>query len=206
MFALMNFMRLILMLKSICVGILMSNSYRTSLLNHFCTVHNLHQLDILHPTYHHFTGGGLSDSHLDRLLYPGSALLPEFLSSIYCKLENPLINSHHDLLLSVFSLYPLQEDLISVATNTIAPQVKNTRTKVCWSDAGITKYQELVQPHLHRIQDLWLNPASKSSMSMLLQSTHQVMSSAVAMTNKSIAMNVFSPPKSKEIPKGIRKS
>ena len=81
-----------------------TNQNRTSLMNQLCLAHNLLQVNIEHPTYHHFTGGGLSDSHLDRLLYCDSVQHPEVLWSIYCKSEEPFINSHHDLVVSVFSL------------------------------------------------------------------------------------------------------
>ena len=148
----------------------------------------------------------MSDSHLDRLLHSGLTRLPEILCSIYCKLEQPLINSHHDLIISVFNLNPLLQDQNSAFANIVAPRVPNTRTKISWSDSGAADYQELVQPHLQRIQELWLNPASMSSMSLLLQSTNDIMSSAAAITNKVIPLNNSFSVKSKKLPKPIRKS
>ena len=182
-----------------------TNKNRTHLLNKFCYDHALSQVNIEHETYHHFLGQGSSDSHLDRLLYSDSSL-PETLSAIHCGNENPLINSHHDLIVSEFSLTPLPQVDPSSVANIVAPRVQNTRTRILWTESGVVEYQELVEPHLQRIQELWLNPSSKSSMSMLLQSTNEIMSSAASTTNKAKPLNVNPPARSKKLPKSIRKS
>ena len=75
---------------------------RTSLLHKLYHDWDLEIVDIPHPTYHHFTGDGASDSHLDVLIHSTAA--SEQLTGIFCKLEDPLITSHHDILLSSFHL------------------------------------------------------------------------------------------------------
>ena len=45
------------------------NKTRAAIFQHFCTKHCLVNLDLDHPTHHHFLGNGLSDAQLDVLLY-----------------------------------------------------------------------------------------------------------------------------------------
>ena len=45
------------------------NTGRTELFQNLCKSFNLKFTDICHPTYHHFTGDGMSDSELDVLLH-----------------------------------------------------------------------------------------------------------------------------------------
>ena len=70
---------------------------------------NLSQVHIPHQTYHHFLGAGNSDSNLDRLMYSTDAI-PEELDLIICNKENPLVESHHDILISELTL-PLADNL-----------------------------------------------------------------------------------------------
>ena len=46
-----------------------SNKTRNCLLDYFCNEKELASTPILHTTYHHFTGEGRSDSHLDKILF-----------------------------------------------------------------------------------------------------------------------------------------
>jgi hypothetical protein len=46
----------------------LNNISRKKLLESFLTSDDLHSLDTLHPTHHHFVGKGASDSQLDLLL------------------------------------------------------------------------------------------------------------------------------------------
>ena len=57
---------------------------------------NLCEVDINHPTYHDFTGGGNSDSNLDKILFPKYLIFNEELTEILCKIEDPRIDSHHE--------------------------------------------------------------------------------------------------------------
>ena len=70
---------------------------RMELLNHFCSELSLRQVCFPKPTYHHFLGDGKSDSYLDRILFSTSLTIHEAITSIECKLDNPLIDSYHDL-------------------------------------------------------------------------------------------------------------
>ena len=80
------------------------NKRRQALLKHLCTEHALKITPFLHRTYHHFLGGGNSDSFLDKILYSSSMPSPEVFFKMFCKLEDPLINSQHDLILSTWKL------------------------------------------------------------------------------------------------------
>ena len=79
-----------------------ANNARCSLLKHFCRENLLHQLDFAHPTYHHFLGDGHSDSQLDVVLLADEH--SEHLLTIHCKLDNPLVDSHHDVIITSFCL------------------------------------------------------------------------------------------------------
>ena len=82
------------------------NTSRSVLLNHLITQHSLQKLPIKHNTYHHFIGNGLFDSDLDIVLFSNLPGCSESLSDIICKNSNPLIDSHHDIVVSSFSLPP----------------------------------------------------------------------------------------------------
>ena len=58
-----------------------------------------------HSTYHHFNGGGTRDSQLDMLI--SSPLHPDLLVEVVCKLQDPLILSSHDIIISTFLTQPL---------------------------------------------------------------------------------------------------
>ena len=66
-----------------------------------------------------------------------------------------MIYSHHDLLVSEFSLASCLPHAQNCSAkpkpcapikNNLAPRVENTRTRVVWSDVGTQEYQSLVQP------------------------------------------------------------
>ena len=63
----------------------------------------LSKVVIEHLTYHHFTGSGDSDSDLDQLLHGGFDA-SECLDDVICELQNPLMFSHHDILISTCSI------------------------------------------------------------------------------------------------------
>ena len=165
-----------------------TNAKRTQLLDHFCSQHNLLQTLITKPTYHHFVGDGKSDSFLDRILFSGSAAHQEVLRTIECCLTNPLLKSHHDLLVSEFFI-PDEEIEDSTDDNIVAPTIPNSRVKVIWSDDGIEEYQALVIPQLARIQEQWLSSPSRTTVSLLLESTNNVLISCAAVTNRTIRLN-----------------
>ena len=88
--------------------------------------------------------------------------------------------------------------------NIVAPVAENNRLKVLWTDSGIADYQSLVGPQLQRIQRQWLSSTSRTSVSLLLESTNNILATSAAMTNDTIALN--RPPRSNKsrVPKPIR--
>ena len=94
-----------------------TNSKRMGLLDYFMTSNNLYDIPICHTTYHHFTGDGASDSHLDRLLVTSSITNVEKINTIICKLKNPLVNSHHDILISTVKIPPVPPKVVLTITD-----------------------------------------------------------------------------------------
>ena len=73
------------------------NTARVSVLNHLLEKHNLLRVNFQHPTYHHFMGQGQFDSSLDVILH--SSEVSEEVKHIVCKLQHPLVQSHHDIVI-----------------------------------------------------------------------------------------------------------
>ena len=123
------------------------NAPRVAILDSFCSKFSLSSVDFGHPSHHHFIGGGASDAQLDLLLYSGP---PESLTTIVCSLSNPLVNSHHDLILSSFPLKfkPVEPESAGLIQ---APKLNNTRVKIRWDDAGMDRYKLLVSQSLARL-------------------------------------------------------
>ena len=82
----------------------LKNKKRVTLLQHFISSLKLTNVKLLHKTYHHFMGAGAFDSNVDILLHSSFLPNPEIVTNILCKLRNPLILSHHDIILSRFSV------------------------------------------------------------------------------------------------------
>ena len=62
----------------------------------------------------------------------------------------------------------------------------NDRHKIVWDDNSLHLYQELIQAVLLDLQDAWLASSSPSSISILLQQTNDVLTSAAKSTQKVI--------------------
>ena len=187
-----------------------SNRTRTGILDFLCSKQSFQSLNIPHATYHHFMGMGSSDSHLDRIFYSESELsLPlGKLVDIHCKLSHPLIDSHHDIIVSSARL-PLQlTPARPSSSNILAPRVENVRTRINWTETGIVDYQALVSPQLQLIQATWLSSPSpsRSIMSLSLQSTNRVLVEAACSTNKSCNLGKPSAPKPSPLSRKVRKS
>ena len=170
------------------------NAARHNLLMHFCSSFSFKRVPLLHPSYHHFVGDGCFDSEIDVLLYHGPDGVSEHLDQIICKLESPLVNSQHDVILSTCSLPtspipPNDDDLV------IAPRIANDRIKIVWSEDGIDDYESLVGSSLSEMREQWGNPNSISSISVLLSSTYSCLSFAAKSTNKSIDLGSTHLPK-----------
>ena len=76
---------------------------------------------------------------------------------MHCKLSNPLVNSHHNILISSVRI-PLATSANehNADRNIVAPRVENSRTKIIWSDSGVEDYKNIIVSSLKHIQDLWL--------------------------------------------------
>ena len=183
------------------------NKRRTQLFQYFCSSFDLTETHIGHKTYHHFVGNGASDSNLDKLVFSNNVQHPESVLAICCKLSNPLVFSSHDPIVSKFVL-PRVAAEPPCDDNIVAPKIRNSRRKVVWDEAGIEKYQEIVVPELHRIQQQLLphSVSSKSSAALLFESTNNILVKGAELTNKTFSLCTKPKSCSKSIPIRIRQS
>jgi exonuclease III len=59
-----------------------NNHQRATIFKHFCSRLDISNIDLDHPTYHHFLGDGKSDSQLDLILSTGSQAHQETIKGI----------------------------------------------------------------------------------------------------------------------------
>ena len=163
------------------------NKNRYQVLVHFMKHYSLTQVEICHPTYHHFVGNGLHDSNIDILLHTAADSLSEKDTKIICKNEYPEISSHHDIILSEFTL-PYQAPLPVTAGLTVAPRTTYQRNKILWTDDGKVAFENLVAKQLQDLRKTWLNSSSLASTSVLIQSTDSIMNLAASTTNPSVSL------------------
>ena len=148
----------------------------------------LSRIHIDHPTYHHFTGSGESDSDLDLLLVGGEGV-SEHLLEYQCKLANPLMFSSHDLIVSTCSVPPTQLQPDNVSKLVTAPRVPNDRFCTKWSEDGVIEYSDTVAPLLPQIQETWGSEPSLPNISLLLSTTFMAMNVGAKATNKVVSMS-----------------
>ena len=170
-----------------------------SLMNEF----KLISTPINHTTYHHFTGEGSSDSQLDILMHTVGS--DEVLVKLYCKLDEPEIISHHDLIISKF-IAPLSDSETTDAADVDAPRIPNKRVIIKWSDEGIMSYSLCVNAILSRLRNSWLDSTSEASISVLLQSTNAIMNYCAMSTNKHIDTSIQRKFQSSQKPRSILSS
>ena len=139
---------------------------------------------IIHPTYHHFTGNGDSDSDLDLLLYGGGEGVNESLVNTVCELEHPLMFSHHDLFVSTCTIPSHQYEQTDDGKQVTAPRVPNLRFKTKWNDDGVSEYAQLLSPLLPQIRETWGGLQSNTNISLLISSTYSAMNLMSKATNK----------------------
>ena len=178
----------------------MKNVNRHSLLTNFYTDLSFLRVPIQHNTYHHFVGNGVFDSELDVILYCRPETVKESLVEVICKVTCPLLSSHHDILLTSFTLPRIESPSPSLALNK-ATRVENKRSKIFWSDQGMKDYELLVSEHLPYVRDLWGNSSSPTSVSILLASTYEILVSAAKATNQYVSL--ASDPPVKNVKKGL---
>ena len=166
----------------------MKNTSRYCLLQNFLEKHNLIRAASVHPTYHHFIGiGGEFDSDLDVLLFSNCDQVCETLIKQICKNENPLIDSHHDLLLSEASLPSIQESPIVEIHS--APKKANNRVKILWSEEGKKDYEVLLKTYLDSMATRWCDSKSTANTSVLLSATNEILRSAAMLTNRFVDLS-----------------
>ena len=164
-----------------------SNMPRLQLFNNFLMQFNLQSLPLHHPTHHHFMGNGDSDTQLDVLLYLGPPAQAESLLSIVCGKENPLISSHHDMVVSTFSCPSVP--YIPPPPAIVAPRVPNTRVKVLWNQEGQHQYETLLSSALPLLQHSLHSPSSPSLTSILLDCTNFALNRAAEASFKTLQLS-----------------
>ena len=181
-----------------------NHSERVRILNSLANAMNLASLPIPHKTYHHFLGHGAFDSSIDIIMLSKTKSVSEQILDVFCKFDHPMIQSHHDIILSSCSLPASpQEPLPAVA---IAPRIENTRTKVLWSESSIEDYKSLVSNKLDGVRERWLNPESKSSVSILLRTTSEILTKSAESTQNFIKLKDTKPEKSTKVPYQVKKA
>ena len=181
-----------------------NNKERMAIFSSFLEKHSLSQVTISHKTYHHFLGGGAFDSNIDIIVEPKDSPC-ESIITIYCKHDYPQIDSHHDVILSSISI-PVS-DLPSPPDDLItAPRLDIHRHKILWYEEGIGMYKQLVAKRLSEIRMRWLEPSSKTSLSVLLASTNDILSRSALASNKSVDLSKPIETKSEKKPAEIRHS
>ena len=109
------------------------------------------------------------------------------MKEIVCKHQHPLIQSHHDMVVSTFSL-PFYKEMVKRVDNITAPEVDNERVKIVWSDEGVRDYENALADNLTRLRNTWCEPSSPALMSVLLSTTYSMMLTAASTTNKSVQL------------------
>ena len=164
------------------------NLSRVSVLEQFQRDFSLKRVHIPHRTYHHFVGDGKFDSDIDLILHTAEDGIDEVVDSIICRMENPLVLSHHDIVISSVKLTNIgvtvpPPDLVS------APRITNRRTKTVWSHLGSEEYRATISPLLKLLREIWLDSTSTTCMSVLLNVTNYIMASIASKTNKTVSLN-----------------
>ena len=132
-------------------------------------------------THHNFQGQGASDSQLDVLLNTGPSDLSESLNSPICSLDNPLVQSYHDIIISSF---PVPKCVIQPSSGNIkAPRIPNTRVKIKWKEENRAAYESLVSPSLSSLRERWTGSSGPAATSILLTATNDALSLAAQSTN-----------------------
>ena len=172
-----------------------SNLGRSHLFSNFISQFDLKNLSLHHPTHHHFMGNGDSDSQLDVLLFSGKPTEAESLLSIVCGKENPLITSHHDMVVS--TIHCSSATYIPPAPAIVAPRIPNNRVKVKWDQDGQQQYENLLRSSLPLLHQSLSDPSSPSLTSILFDCTNFALNKAAEKSFKTIKLS--RPPSQKRL-------
>ena len=85
------------------------------------------------------------------------------------------------------------------------PTVPNLRKKIIWSDVQ-DEYQDILDDNLESLRSRWLQPSSKTAVSLLLQLTSEILCSAAESTNEYIKLSNIKTKPAHKIPPHIKKS
>ena len=162
------------------------NKSRSAIFKHFCEKHSLSNLDLQHPIHHHFLGNGLYDAQLDLLLYAGPPEQAETLDHINCKLANPLVESHHDVIVTTIPLP--RETIANPESLPAAPRVQNKRVKILWDEENTPLYQSLLSTNCSALRERWAKSSSPASISILLSCTNDALMSAAVISNNHVQL------------------
>ena len=181
------------------------NKMRFTLFQQFLAKFSLVLTNVEHNTYHHFVGNGMYDSKIDIIAHSIMNHADEFITEIICVNDTPALHSHHDIILSEFTI---PTNMTNKANSNLisAPVCTKPRNKTLWSPEGQEEYAKLVGPHLRQAREDWLSATSQSSMSVLLEMTNTIMNKCAATTNQSVTLGGRQESKSVPTPKPIRKA
>ena len=177
------------------------NKTRHNQLKALCRQFNLVKTNLNHPTYHHFVGNGSSDSELDILLKEEG--FDEQLLYVFCNIVDPCITSHHDIILSQYSLPRMIQNRDEKVPISPAPRNNSNRIKIKWTEEGSQIYHDCVAPCLNQIQRTLLSSNSEASLSILLSTTNSILDMCAQGTNDFINLSIPSVPTSTKKPKQI---
>ena len=121
-------------------------------------------------------------------------------------MEEALVDSHHDIIVTSFALLSDLKNKSDERKNISAPRIDNTRVKIKWSEEGIRMYEQIVSAQLSSLRETWSETSSKSIYSVLLQSTNQVLNHAARITNKAYVLGKKWMPKSRKKPRDVIKA
>ena len=183
-----------------------NNIARLNIFQDFKSIFNLVCIPLGHNTYHHFQGGGVFDSDIDVVMHSvsDSKLASEKVERVYCQDDFAIINSHHDVIVSVLELAKNPPEITPAMTE--APNVPNTRERIIWTDESLTQYQELIGQNLSELRIRWLVPSSRTCVSIMIKLTSDILASASSSSNKSISLSSKSSSKTLRIPRAIKSS
>ena len=164
-----------------------NNIKRVSVLKQLMSDFKLTMVNITHNTYHHFVGNGKFDSSLDVLIHSKTQNVKEEVLEIICKISQPLVLSHHDVILSKATIpsQPFKE--VECVPPSKAPRLSNTRHKILWSDHGIEKYRAMLEPQLKVIQEIFIDSSSVDSMAVALQLTNFALTNTATLSNRALS-------------------
>ena len=162
-----------------------SNLHRVQLFDKMVKEYDLFCVPIQHPTYHHFTGNGLYDSHLDIIAFSSSYKnVGETIDHIICSLTQPEMSSHHDILISTMKIGQTSPSSQAQQVSD-APRIEHTSRIIHWTDEGIEDYQNLVADHMQALCEHFSESRSHTMTSLLIQYTNDLLVNAARCTNPS---------------------